>query len=734
MLRKHWPQIILGLLCFMLLAAHITSVLRLPAVERLDAYLYDTRVRFSAASAPDPRIAIIDIDEKSLAALGRWPWRRDLLARLVDQVFDHYHAQALGFDVVFAEADDSTGLATLRRLASGELADIPEFGATLTRIAPRLDTDTRLARALAKRNTVLGFYYSSDPHAVSAGALPAPALDAGTLAPVAANITPASHFGANLAQLQTAAAAGGHFVPSVDQDGVIRRVPLLVNIGGQFYPALSLALAQLALGHPPLEPVIEVGGGVPQLEALKLGKLTLSVDANGRATVPYRGPARSFAYVSAADVLKGTVPVDQLAGRILLLGATTPGLNDLRVTPVGEAYPGVEIHANLLSAMLDGALPQRPGYLLGAELLLLAVLTPILVWVLARRPPFQATMTVLTLLVALALADIWLWRVHHVDFPFAATLTLMVALYVLNMAWGYIFVTRRQSQLRQLFGQYVVPELVDRMSADPGKYTMVGQSRELSILFTDVRGFTSISESMAPAELTQFMNAFLTEISTVIRSGQPGTIDKYIGDCVMAFWGAPLPDTLHAHNAVLAALNIHAAMQRLNTTFAARNWPTLVVGVGVNSGVVTVGDMGSRYRLTYTVMGDAVNLTSRIESLTKFYGVPILVTAATRDAAPGFVYREIDRVRVAGREDAVTLYQPLALAGDEAATRYVDAFAPVLAHYRLRQWAQAQQQLATLLQAEPDCVLYRVWRDRVATMQANPPAGDWDGVHVFVRK
>ncbi|GGP28208.1 CHASE2 domain-containing protein [Silvimonas amylolytica] len=723
----------MGLLCFVLLAAHALNALRLPALDRLDAYLYDTRVRLAAATGPDPRVAIIDIDEKSLAALGRWPWRRDVMARLVDQVFVRDHAKALGFDVVFAETDDSTGLATLRRLASGELSDVPEFASTLNRIAPRLDTDSRFATSLAQRNTVLGFYFSQDPKAVSAGVLPPPALDAGDLAPVATAIPQAMHYGANLAQLQTAAAAGGHFVPTVDADGVIRRVPLLVQINGQYYPALSLALVQQALGNAAISPVIEAGAGVPQLEALRVGKTRLAVDQYGRATVPYRGPARSFDYFSAIDVLNGNIPAATLTNRIILLGATTPGLNDLRVTPVGEAYPGVEIHANLISAMLDGALPSRPGYLLGAEVVLLALLTPLLVWLLARRPPLQSSLLVLVLLAVLAAGDVWLWRVQHVDFPFASTLTLVLLLYVLNMAWGYIFVTRRQSQLRELFGQYVVPELVDRMSADPGRYTMAGQSRELSILFTDVRRFTSISESMPPAELTQFMNAFLTEISTVIRSGQPGTIDKYIGDCVMAFWGAPIPDPLHAHNAVLAALNIVAAIRPLNQRFAMRNWPQVVVGVGVHTGIATVGDMGSSYRLTYTAMGDAVNLSSRIESLTKFYGVPVLVSAATHDAAPGFVYREVDRVRVKGREDAVTLYEPLSAVADPVLQAQADGFAGVLIAYRARQWAEALRQLQ-ILRTQADCGLYAVWQTRLETMQASPPPDHWDGVHAFESK
>ncbi len=326
----------------------------------------------------------------------------------------------------------------------------------------------------------LGFYYSNGDDAVNAGALPPPALPADALAPVQGLLLQGAHYGGNLAELQQAAAGGGHFVPQVDADGVIRRVPLLVQINNQFYPSLALQLVRLAQGNPALEPVIEAGGGVPQLEALRLGNTRLAVDAHGQATVPYRGPAHSYTYVSAVDVVRGRVPRELLANRIVVVGATAPGLNDLRVTPVGETYPGVEVHANMISALLDGDLPQRPGYLLGGELLLLIVLTPLLTWLLATFTPLMATLTTSLLLLALVLADLALWRFAYVDMPFANTLVLVLVLYVINMAYGYFFVTRRQSQLRELFGQYVVPELVERMSDDPRAYTMRARRANLA--------------------------------------------------------------------------------------------------------------------------------------------------------------------------------------------------------------------------------------------------------------
>jgi adenylate cyclase len=734
-LLKHWPQILLGGVLLLLALMHVAGAPRLPTLSQIDVYLYDVRLRLGMPGGVDRRIAIIDIDEKSLATLGRWPWRRDHLAKLVDQLFDHYHIKALGFDVVFAEADESSGLPVLRRLAAQELKQNVIFQSELARLTPELDTDARFAKALSQRPIIAGFYFSNEANAVSSGALPPPILDASDLAPVARHIVSGKNYGGNLPSLQQAAGHGGHFVPVLDSDGVARRISLVVKIADSYYPALGLAMARIALGQETFAPIIEESAdGSFALEAFRLGKRRLPVNENGWALVPFKGPQGSFPYFSASDVISGKVSQAELKDRIVLLGTTAPGLKDLRVTPVGEAYAGVEIHANLIAAILDEALPQHPGYLLGAEFLLLLILGPLLVWLLIRFSPLIASSICLLLLILLFVANFSLWRYANISMPLAAALMLIIGLYTLNMAYGYFFESRRKRQLTQLFGQYVVPELVERMSEDPEKYTMVGQNRPLTVLFTDVRSFTKISEGMPADELSRFMNEFLTEISTVIRHQHLGTIDKYIGDCVMAFWGAPVFDPDHAQNAVLAALEIQEAIDRLNPKLAARNWPEISVGVGVNTGNVTVGDMGSQFRMNYTVMGDAVNLASRVESLTKYYGVSILVSENTRAAAPNLAYREIDRVRVMGKTEAVTLYEPQPLASPNEATLVL--FHESLKLYRNQQWDLAEMQLLNLqkMTPEPQHHLYNMYLERIQNFRRNPPASDWDGVHQFDSK
>ena len=730
--RLRRPQILPGCLLLLLCLIHVAGAPRLPTLSQLDTYLYDVRLRLGMTASTDPRIAIVDIDEYSLAQLGRWPWRRDHLARLTDQLFNHYQIKTLGFDVVFAEPDESSGLPVLQQLANNELRLNTGFQTELKRLTPALDTDARFARSLRNRPVVTGFYFSNETKAVSSGALPAPALDSASLAAVSSRIESGKTYGGNLPLLQQAAGLGGHFVPVLDQDGVARRVPLISQIGGNYYPALGLAVARLALGQEVLSPVIETSAdGFASLEAFQLGKRRLPVNEKGQALIPYKGPQGSFPYFSAADVIAGKVSQAALAGRIVLIGTTAPGLKDLRVTPVGESYAGVEIHANLVAAILDETLPQHPGYLLGAEFLQLLLLGPLLIWLLIRSTPLRSTLLCLLILLLLCAANLALWHFSKLDMPLAASLILIIGLYILNMAYGYFFESRSKRQLTQLFGQYVVPELVERMSEDPEKYTMAGQSKPLTVLFTDVRSFSQISEGMPADELSRFMNEFLTEISTVIRHQHLGTIDKYIGDCVMAFWGAPVFDPEHAENAVLAALDIQRAIQKLNPRLKERHWPEISVGVGINTGTVTVGDMGSQFRMNYTVMGDAVNLASRIESLTKYYGVSVLVSENTAAAAPRLTYREIDRVRVMGKTTAVTLYEPL---DNNHSADELARFKQALQHYRGRQWATARIEFQQLQAANPGCKLYSVYSERIEAYSCHPPAADWDGVYDFDSK
>ncbi|WP_027469675.1 CHASE2 domain-containing protein [Deefgea rivuli] len=725
MLRRHLPRI-LSLLCIALLLLHSLGWVAIPALKTLDTLSYDWRMRLIAPKLPDPRIVIVDIDEASLAALGRWPWPRNRVASLVDTLFDHYHVRALGFDLVFAEPDTSSGLPVLNALASSELKNNPAFLQTLQRLQPQLDYDAQLAKSLENRRIVTGFYFGE--HGVSSGVLP-PALAATDWSALAHRFHGGSHFGANLPQLSHV--AGGHFVPVSDGDGISRRIPLVVNIQGAVYPALALALAQIAQDVPPPMPIVVDDGAAGIIEGIRLGDRMLATDEAARALVPFRGGAQTYTYLSAADVLSQKIPPAQLQDKIVLLGTSAPGLNDLRTTPMGEGFPGVEVHANLLSGLLDGTLLHRPDYLRAAELLQLLAISGLLLLLLKRNAPLRATLATVLILALVVGINAYLWREQGLNMALSSSVLLILLLYFIHMICAYFQQTRDKQQLTELFGQYVVPELVDKMSASPASYSMQGQSRELSVLFTDVRGFTSISEGMDAAELAAFMNEFLTAISTVIRQGagadyQAGTIDKYIGDCVMAFWGAPVDDAQHARHAVTAALEIQAMLARLNPELQQRGWPAIAVGIGINTGVANVGDMGSKYRMSYTALGDTVNLAARIESLTKIYGVGVLVGEATKNAAPEFHYMEIDRVRVLGKQTAVTLYKPIL----ESELPQAELMGKFLAMYRSLDFANAELALNTL----DNKILVQLYQERISQHRQSPPPADWDGVYGFDRK
>ncbi len=743
-MRKHALLIGLGLLATLLFLGDAAGFYRLGFVQFLDAKLYDYRMLLSLPRSTDDRIVILDIDEKSLKQEGRWPWGRDKLAQLVDALFDHYAVATVGFDVVFAEPDTSSGLNVLQALGRKQFKDVAQFQSVLNQLRPELEYDALFAARLRQRNAIMGYYFSNseagEPPGKS-GVLPPPVFASGTFKGRPINFVQWDSYGANLPALQAAAAGGGHFNPLVDFDGIVRRIPMLVEHDGAYYESLSLAVARSVLGWPRIVPGFaatqsrDYGG----LEWLTLesdqGNLTIPVDAEVSALVPYRGPRGTFKYLSVTDVLHRQIPLQELQNKIVLVGTTAPGLMDMRSTPVGEIYPGVEVHANMISGILNQAVKQSPPYMTGANVVLLLLAGMALSLVLPLLTPVRGMLLALGTLTADVVFNRILWDSADIAMPLAGGLLLIVVLFGLNMSFGYFVEARAKKQITGLFGQYVPGELVDEMAKHPESVSMEGDSREMSILFSDVRGFTTISEGLEPKELSLLMNEFLTPLSRVVYE-QRGTIDKYMGDCIMAFWGAPLPDAEHAQHAILAGLGMQRALAELQPRFKARGWPEIRVGVGINSGRVSVGNMGSDVRVAYTVMGDAVNLASRLEGITKEYGAQILVGETTKQAAPQFVYREVDKVRVKGKVEPVAIFEPLGLPGEIEASMLdeIKLFHQALRSYRRQEWDKAELELLSLHNIAPASKLYQVYAERVAYYRANPPGAEWDGVFIFKTK
>jgi adenylate cyclase len=708
---------------------------RIGFVTQLDNIMYDARLAMTMPRSRDERVVILDIDERSLGEIGRWPWSRNVMAELVDKLFERHGVQLAAFDVVWAERDPSSGIGALDRLAQGELKDNPQFQAAYGSLRPSLDFDARFAASLKGRPVVLGYYFNSEDRAVRVNALPKPVLPKGSFAGSNAEFHQWKGYTGNLPMYLENAAGAGHINPLSDADGVLRRVPLLVEFEGEYYEAFSLAIFRAAvtksLGAPPQ---VQPGLKERRLESLKVGPFEIPVDESAAALVPYRGH-KSFPYVPVADILMDRVAPGSLKNKIVLVGTSVATLADLRATPVSAVLPGVEVHANMIAGMLDQEFKRRPWFTYGAEALLLllggvalAVLIPLLT-------AFWATVAVAAGSLAIIALNVAMWQVNDFVLPLASSILMVLALYTMNMAYGYFIESRTKRLLAHRFREYVPPEVVAKMELNLKTYDMP-RSAELTILFSDVRGFTGISEALSPEALREYINDYLTEMSTIIRSRHRGTLDKYIGDAIMAFWGAPMADAQHARNAVLAALEMQKACGVLNQRFTARGWPALSIGVGLNSGTVRVGDMGSQLRRAYTAMGDAVNVASRLEGRTKHYGVGILVGESTRRRVEEVTWREIDRIKVKGKDEAITVYEPLGLAAelDAATQEELRLWAQALRAYRSRNWDLAEVNLVNLQRLAPGRMLYGVYAEKVTRARSTPLTADWEAVTVFDEK
>lgn len=741
-IKDNGVRIGLSFVVLLFFVSHAADWFRVGFIQQMENIAYDKRLLLTMPSTIDDRIVIVDIDEASLTAEGRWPWGRDKLSRFVELLFEEYQIAIVGFDIVFAEPDESSGLTVLEHLADTELKDDEMYRARLQVLRPELDYDGLFAEMIQKYPVILGYYFNfvgSGEDASEIGELPDPTFIKGTFKGKRIAFLEADGYGGNIPQLQSSALGAGHFNPVNDPDGVVRRVPMLIAFEGAYYASLSLEIVRHLLGSTDISPRFEKplfgGKGYPGLEWLQLGSKLVPVDRHVQALVPYRGHQGSFPYISATDVLHGKADKSILKGATVLVGTTAPGLLDLRATPVAEAYPGVEVHANIIGGIIDGTIKQLPEYTLGAEVLLLILFGLIMAIVVPILSPLAATIATAVLLLLYVGFNFLVWTAGNFVLPVASGVMMLLMMFVLNMSYGYFIETRGKRQITGLFGQYIPPELVDEMAEHPTDYSLDAESREMTVLFSDVRGFTTLSEGLSPKELSEVMNLFLTPMTRVIHE-QRGTIDKYMGDCIMAFWGAPIEDADHARHAVDAGMQMLEKLQEVNSQFVARGWPEIKIGVGINTGMMSVGNMGSEFRMAYTVLGDAVNLGSRLEGLTKGYGVWIIVSESTKEAVPEYMYRELDRVRVKGKDKPVAIYQPLGLK-EQMGKQWKDElklYREALRLYRAQEWDMAEMNLINLQRTSASPGLYKVYAERIAQYRESPPGEHWDGVFTHTSK
>ena len=736
-------RLALSTLILLALLIDTTGLYKYPFIQQLENWTYDVRLNSTRLDTLDERIVIVDIDENSLAEVGRWPWSRDKLATMVDNLFSLYEADVVGFDIVFAEKDESSGLAQFDRLARTTLKNNEAYQRELDKIRPSLMHDEIFANSLIGKNAVLGYYFKSilqQAETGITGLLPPPLTRMDAQWSQRLPINKAVGYAGNLEILQTSARSGGFFDnPYVDADGVFRRVPLIQAYDGYLFASLALATTQAHLDAAGIELAVETEGSKGDseyyaLESINLQRYRIPVDANGAVFVPYRGRQGSFTYLPAHQILNGTLNPDHLRNKIVLVGASSPGILDLRSTPVQNVYPGVEVHANIISGILDNRIKHKPAWTAGYEFVLLVVIAISMTLLLPLVSPLSAAAGSLLFTGTIIVGNFFAWN-HNLILPLASPLLLIVLIFMLHMTYGFFIESRGKRQLANLFGQYIPPELVDEMSESPEEYSLDGENREMTVLFSDVRGFTTLSEGMDPKQLTQLMNALLTPMTRVIHQHR-GTIDKYMGDAIMSFWGAPLANSEHARHALYAAMEMMVELKIMQEEFRQRGWPEVNIGIGLNTGNMNVGNMGSEFRMAYTVLGDAVNLGSRLEGLTKTYGVNIIVSETTRAEVPEYVFRELDLVRVKGKNEPVAIFEPVGHKNDldDEATAELIAYKQALKYFRAQLLDKAELDFFNLNRLHPHRFLYQVYLERIAFYRSNPPGDDWDGIFTHTSK
>ncbi len=735
--------------------------LELPVVARVEHAAQDWALtHLRGPRTPSGRVVIVAIDERSVEAEGRWPWSRAKLARLVDRLAEAGVA-AVGFDVIWSEQDEVgrrlARVASLVRAAregagGGEAARrLDEVWAAARGAEPEAAVDVDPTELLADaveraRNVTVGFMFLSEDDAARPERVeklrffrtePVHVRDGGRLVRAGEDVAPLGGFGGVVPPVDDVLAvadSGGFFTVLPDQDGVIRRYRTVAGAGGAIFPALGVAVLARALGEGGAPAaVVPVGAaGAPEtLQQVRVGGAALDVDDLGRVPLNYYGRARDFPTWSATDVLHGRIPAAAMAGRIALVGTTAAGTWDQRVTPFDDIAPGVITHATFVENALRGELLERSAAVLVAELALMLALSVGLALVFSRVSSLAAAPALLVAAggwgagAALALGR---W---NVVLALGVPVAQMGAMFVVATSYRFFSEEREKRRARETFGRFLAPAIVDEVLAEGGAVRLGGEKRVLTVLFADVRGFTGISERLDPHVLLELLNEYLTPMTDIIVSGHEGTLDKYMGDAIMAFWGAPRPQPDHALRACRAALAMTERLAALREGWRARGLPEVDVGIGINTGPMSVGFVGSEDRFyNYTVLGDAVNLASRLEGANREYGTRVILGPETRaQVRDAVVARELDLVRVKGKREPVQVWELLALApAPPALAAFVERFGWGLSAYKAQRWDEAVarfREADALRGGDPPSLAYV---ERCEAMRRAPPGPEWDGV------
>jgi len=725
--------------------------LQVPFFEILELKTFDLRLQFRGHRDPGPEVAIAAIDERSLNTLGRWPWPRSVLAELVDKL-SAGRPRVIAFDVVFAEPDKNSELAVVQsfkdryvdlqldRLSPASSAFLGE----LARAEEQADQDARLTQAIQKAGqVVLGMFFLFSPQeaahitpeqleTVEDLLLGQEYAQVISIAPSRGPIPVPTAYGgvANIPPLTRAARHQGYFNQVPDADGSIRRAPLVVRFGDWFYPSLDIQILKQYYGTNQVALRIKKYG----VDSIVIGDTFIPTDEAGKFYINYTGGVETFSHYSVIDILNGTIPPETFADRIVLVGPTAVGISDLWVTPVSPVLPGVQVHANILENVIRGKFLLKSNWMILTDLIIILGLGWVLAVALTRLGPIRGLACSLLVVAAYIVGNylvfregIWLNMVYPLMTTAMSNLTITT--------YRYFTEEMEKKKVRQAFQSYLDPNVVDAVTQDPSRLKLGGQRQVLTVMFSDVRGFTSMSEGLDPEALVKLLNIYLSKMTEIVFK-YGGTLDKYIGDAIMGVWGAPLAQLDHAERACRAALEMVAALDDVRDVWDKLGGPPLSIGIGINTGPMVVGNIGSERRFDYTVIGDSVNLAARLEGTNKEYGTSIIISEDTYAAVKDlFLCRELDRIQVKGKYQPITIYDLLGPLDAAAEWKeFSERFQAGLQSYRSQRWSEAIAEFDKALILRPQDAPSELYIRRCVELRDEPPVLDWDGVFVMKTK
>ena len=733
-----WSPVLPLLFLFLSTGLHVIEP---TFVEQLRHRVFDEYQRLKPREySNDIPVRIIDIDDESLSRIGQWPWPRDVMAEIVARL-NELGASAVVFDMVFSQPDRLSP-ESLRKM----LPKRPEFEAAREGLLQIPDNDELFAQTVDGAYVVTGFAMTGRETTETAPAIKAGFAENGDRA---APYLPA-YAGAMkvLSNIESKVAGNGALNAIPESDGVYRRIPMFMTLNDKIYPSLvaeSLRVAQDASTFiiQAVGASGEEGFGETGLVSFKVGAVKVPTDENGQIWVRFTGdiPER---YVPAWKLLDGSAPAEKLEGHIVLIGTSAAAMKDLRATPLDPAAAGVSLHAEALETILTGNFLNRPDFAHGLEVVASFLLGLLLIWLLPKwGSVWCAVLTFAAIVGVVAGAwyafDVYNWLLDPIYFS-----VVILVIYLTQSLLIFLATEAERARVRGAFGMYLSPALVEQLASDPEQLKLGGEMKDISIMFCDVRGFTSISELYDPEGLTQLINKFLTPMTQVIMD-RMGTIDKYMGDCIMAFWNAPVDVPTHVAEACNSALTMFEKLEELNTELEQeavsnnKEFRPLKIGIGLNTGSCCVGNMGSNQRFDYSILGDDVNLCSRLEGQSKGYGVDIVISETTKIAAPEFATIELDLIQVKGKTVPVRIFALIGNSEVQDSEWFKDmsaVHAELILEYRNQNWKKAKTLVSKAREAAGKKFdgLYDLFDARIEEYKSNPPGLDWDGVFVATDK